>query len=205
MFRPVLLLLSMLFFFNYTEAQSFTSKGHIMYGNLAHASSQFRKVYEVGGNVGANLMVGINNIYIITKYQNYSALGTPKTWNLPETGFANWNQNLFSAGLRYYESTEDRMGIFTELSFTRCVYSEEIGVDSPGYEYFHEKYSNRQDGFGLAFGVFERIKFISIEATAEYLRILINPSSGIIQRNMNIGGVMFTISAGFHISEKDEK
>ncbi|GJQ62509.1 MAG: hypothetical protein SCALA702_15620 [Melioribacteraceae bacterium] len=138
--------------------------------------------------------VGYKRIYLIGKYKTYSANGRSIVDNGDFIGSADYSQEFFMFGLRFYDQNNNKLRYFLEFGAVSSLVSETITTDNRVPELSSSE-EMQEWGFGISAGAtFMFTRFVGISGSVEYTRLMFDIENGYETGDVNLGG--FFISAG---------
>lgn len=141
--------------------------------------------------------VGYDKIYLIGKFKKFRGSGISITSDENYTGDADYNQEFFMFGLRFYNNTPAKMKYFLEFGAVSSLVEESISTVNRQPELF-SKTESQEWGFCIAAGgQFMFSDFVGISGSAEYTRIIYNIEQGVERGDVNLGGFYFSVGIVF--------
>lgn len=138
--------------------------------------------------------VGYKRIYLIGKYKTFSANGHSIVENGDFTGSADYSQEFFMFGLRFYNHNNNKLRYYIEFGAVSSLVTESISANNRMPELSSSE-EMQEWGFGISGGAtFMFTDFVGMSGSIEYTRLMFDIENGYETGDVNLGG--FYISAG---------
>jgi len=140
--------------------------------------------------------IGFDNFSLVAKYRQFKSTGVSLVKNLSAKGYAEWNQEFYSAGIRIFNSNP----VYVDICVVETKVTEKIGTVKPNLTELASVSTLKDQGMSFAVGLFFPIikKKIYLSADIDYTyldhRVQLNDYEN---KNISLGGVSFSIGLVF--------